>query len=104
MAEGLAEVCEALYPHPPDTVVAYPLRLRVEELITDSARLVRRVDPDSSLAFLACRIASHTEGLWLMLQLNAAEFVRLGLDVDEAIGRVDREWDALRRRLGLAAR
>jgi hypothetical protein len=103
-AEDLAEACEILCPKPPDTVAAYPLRLRVEELISDSGRLVRRVDPDSSIGFLAIRIASHTEGLWLMLQLNAAELVGLGWDVDEGLDRVDRAWDELRRRLGLAGR
>jgi hypothetical protein len=56
-------------------------------------RLNRRVEPGSSLAYLAELIASRVEGVWLLLNPPTGD-----LDEDE------REWDELRRRLGLRAR
>ncbi len=56
----------------------------------DVRRLHLRAEPGSSLEGLADRLAGHLEALWLQLAPTAADLVRAGLDVAEALERVDR--------------
>lgn len=72
-----------------------PLMDRVDALAADVGRVRRRVEPDSSLAYLVDRIADHVEWLDVMLQPSAAElaaYVYPGDDeaVDAALEAVDR--------------
>ena len=75
-----------------------------EHHLDEIAREVRRLryyaDPDSSLAYLADRLANHLEALLLMHAASAADYVRAGLDVDEALAIVDRHAAELQRRMG----
>lgn len=48
---------------------------RILELAADVGRLRRRLEPDSSCAHLAARIACHVESLDAMLRPSAGEIV-----------------------------
>jgi hypothetical protein len=81
---------------------------RLDELAVDVARLRRRVEPDSSLAFIAVRIAEHVESLDVMLQPSAAELAACAFPgdaetLDAAVEHVERRANRLRGLLGLRA-
>lgn len=88
--------------------VSDAFRARLDELAADVGRLRRRVEPDSSLAFLADRIARHVESLHLLTTPSAGEIVSTtypGDDetVEEAIRLVDARSARLRGLLGSKA-
>ena len=70
------------------------------EIAREVRRLRCRVEPDSSLAYLADRLASHVEGLWLLEAPTAANYVVAGPDVEDALEIVDRHVDELNARMG----
>ncbi len=83
-----------------DLAVSPGFEHHLGEIASEVRRLRYRAEPDSSLAYLADRLASHVEGLWLLEAPTAADLYRAGLGVDEAIERADRHVDELRARMG----
>ena len=58
--------------------------------LSEVRRLRRLTEPGSSLAHLADRLERHLEALWLLAAPTAADLVAAGVDVEEALERVDR--------------
>jgi hypothetical protein len=84
------------------------LTTRVWDLAGDVGRLRRRVEPDSSLAYLCDRIAGHVESLHCILTPSAGELVAFTAPGDEdaiaeALRVVDDRWHRLQSRLGRKA-
>lgn len=81
---------------------------RVWELAADVGRLRRRLEAESSLGFLAGRIANHVDAINSMVRPTAAQIARSwapgdNTAVDEAIRLVEEHSDRLQKRLGRAA-
>lgn len=70
------------------------------ELSADIGRLRRRLDEGSALRYTADRAADRVEGLTLLFTKTAAERVRDGTPVAEALAQVDREARRVRVVLG----
>lgn len=88
------------------------VQARIDQLADDVGRLRRRAEPDSSLWWLADRLAVNLDCLDAMLNVPASEVARWyvpagapGFDaaVDEAIRLVDERHDALHARMGTVA-
>ena len=88
----------------PRTVSPDAFGHHLEEAARDEARLRRRIALDGYDRHLLNRLASHLEGLALLVEPDAAELHRAGLGVDEAIERVWERGDRLRGLLGMEAR
>ena len=73
---------------------------RLDSLAADLGRLRRRLEPGSYAADLAERIAGHVDSLDAMLAPTAAELVKAGVSVEDALEAVDGRSHALRRMLG----
>lgn len=81
------------------------LRSRLDELAGDVGRLRQRLEPDTSLAHTADRIAGHVEALVLMVEPSAAEIAGVWAPGDdqaigEAVRLVDNRHARLRHALG----
>ena len=83
-----------------DLAVAPGFAHYISETAREVGRLRRFAEPDSSLAYLADRIASRLEGLWLGEAATAGDYYRAGLDIEDALEIVDRHVDDLRARMG----
>jgi hypothetical protein len=73
---------------------------RLLELAADVGRLRRRVDPDGYDAVLLARIAGHVDALDAIHEPTAADRVRAGIPVDDALELVDQRAQELERLLG----
>lgn len=82
------------------TVNMLALWTRIDQLADDVGRLRRIAKPESSLAHLADRLATHVEDLDCVTILTAGELVALGVRVDDALAASDAHRDRLRRKLG----
>jgi hypothetical protein len=83
-----------------DLAVAPGFAYHLGETAREVGRIRCRAEPDSSLAYLGERLASHVEGLWLLEAPTAANYVAAGLDVDDALEIVDRHVGELNARMG----
>jgi hypothetical protein len=95
-AAELAEagLCATARPQPPGEMQ----RDRIAETI---GRLRRRhPESDEYDRILADRIAASLDSLDAMLEPCAAELIRAGLSVEEALAQVDRRREALYRQMG----
>jgi hypothetical protein len=73
---------------------------RLWEAAGDVGRLGRYAEPGSSLQHLADRLACHVLTLDAMLRPTAADLVRAGFEVDQALEHVDRHVARLHSRMG----
>ena len=85
-----------------------PFHNRLYALADDVGRFRRRVEPGSSLEYLADRFADHVSSLHLLVTPSAGEIAGWTFPcdaetVEAAIETVDRAWELLQRRLGRLA-
>ena len=83
-----------------DLAVSPGLAHHLEAAACEVRRVRYVAEPDSSLGYLADRLAGHLEALWLLVAASASDYVRAGFEVSEAIELVDRHAEKLHSRMG----
>lgn len=83
----------------------HALHNRITELAADVGRLRRCLDPETSLAWKAARIADHVEAIFWMVEPRAAQLAACTAPgdpdaINEAIRIVDQRHRQLQTRLG----